>query len=350
LTLNATTGRITGTPAAVGSHNVTVFVNDGLVTVSRSFTWTVTTGGTGDQTGPVLTITSHISGQNVAATSITLTGTASDSGRGNRGIASVTVNGQPATGGTASGTGTANWSRTISLSTGANVIAVQATDGAGNVTTQQITITRTAPTCQSHDDSNRDCRADLVWRNSVSGQNVIWYLNGTTVLGSEWLPTVADPAWQLAASADINRDGARDLIWRNRVSGQNVVWYLNGTTVVGDAWLPTVADPAWQLAASADLNRDGSADLIWRNNTTGQNAVWYLNRTAKIGESALPQVDSRWRLMAAADTDGDGTAELIWRHTSTGANKVWHLNGATFARSASLPTVSDQTWKMLGSR
>jgi hypothetical protein len=81
LTLNSATGRITGTPAAAGTHNVTVFVNDGLVTVSRSFTWTVTTGGTVNPTGPALTITSHTSGQWVTATRVTLRGTASDGGR-----------------------------------------------------------------------------------------------------------------------------------------------------------------------------------------------------------------------------------------------------------------------------
>jgi len=49
------------------------------------------------------------------------------------------------------------------------------------------------------------------------------------------------------ATADINRDGASDLIWRHRVSGDNVVWYLNGTTIVGAASLPPVADTNWEL-------------------------------------------------------------------------------------------------------
>jgi hypothetical protein len=41
LTLNPTTGVITGTPSAAGTHNVTVFATDGVGTSSRSFTWTV---------------------------------------------------------------------------------------------------------------------------------------------------------------------------------------------------------------------------------------------------------------------------------------------------------------------
>ena len=83
------------------------------------------------------------------------------------------------------------------------------------------------------------------------------------------LPTVADTNWQLVASADINRDGASDLIWRQRVSGDHVVWYLNGTTLVGAANLPTVADTNWELVASSDINGDGGSDLIWRQRVSG---------------------------------------------------------------------------------
>ena len=101
LALNATTGQITGTPSAAGTYNVTIFVTDSLVTVSRSFVWTITSPAA-DTTAPALTITSHTNGQTLSAASVTISGTATDSGRGGNGVSSVTVNGQAATGGTAS--------------------------------------------------------------------------------------------------------------------------------------------------------------------------------------------------------------------------------------------------------
>ena len=101
-----------------------------------------------------------------------------------------------------------------------------------------------------------------------TGANVVWYLNGTTLLGQASLPAVPDLAWRLSASADVNLDGHLDLIWRNRQTGANVIWYLNGTTLVGAANLPTVPDTNWQIVASADINRDGHPDLIWRNTRT----------------------------------------------------------------------------------
>ena len=149
VTLNTSTGQITGTPTSAGTFNVTVFVSDGLVTVSRSFLWTVTTGTTTDRTAPALTITSHTSGLVVTSASQTIRGTATDSGKGGSGITIVRVNGQSATGGTASGSNTANWSRTLTLNPGSNTISVEAVDGAGNIQMLQITLQLTTSTSSS---------------------------------------------------------------------------------------------------------------------------------------------------------------------------------------------------------
>jgi uncharacterized membrane protein len=141
LTLNQSTGVISGTPTSTGTYNVTIFVTDGLATAAAAFVWTIQTQST-DTVPPTLSITSHTNGQTVTTSSITLSGTATDSGTGNSGIQSVTVNGAAATGGTATGSNTANWSRSVSLATGANTLTVVATDGVGNVRTSTITITR----------------------------------------------------------------------------------------------------------------------------------------------------------------------------------------------------------------
>jgi hypothetical protein len=144
LTMNSTTGRISGTPSAAGSYNVTVFVADNLASVSRSFTWTVTNGAS-DTAAPTLAITSHSSGQTVTSASVTIAGTATDSGRGGSGITMVRVNGATAGNGSASGSTTANWSQPVTLVSGANTITVEAFDGAGNQSMQQITLTATLP-------------------------------------------------------------------------------------------------------------------------------------------------------------------------------------------------------------
>ncbi len=100
-----------------------------------------------DTTSPQLTITSHTNNQNVSISSITISGTATDSGRGDSGILSVTVNNVRASNDTAVGAGTATWNRTLTLSPGTNTITVVARDNSAsqNATTSVITINYVPP-------------------------------------------------------------------------------------------------------------------------------------------------------------------------------------------------------------
>ena len=83
---------------------------------------------------PNLIIASHANGAMVNTSSVLLTGTATDAGRGGSGIASVTVNGLPANNGSAVGTGTANWSSAVILNVGSNLLVVVARDNSTSQT------------------------------------------------------------------------------------------------------------------------------------------------------------------------------------------------------------------------
>ena len=71
---------------------------------------------------------------------------------------------------------------------------------------------------------------------------------GATFLGGKRaFPASPIPTWQIVATADVNRDGHPDLVWRRVSSGASVVWYLNGTALIGQANFPTVPDDRrWQ--------------------------------------------------------------------------------------------------------
>ena len=82
-----------------------------------------------DTTPPTLTITSPAPNTTTHTPVITITGTASDAS----GIASVTVNGEPAN-------GTLDWSANVTLTEGENLITVIASDGEGLNTTVAVTV------------------------------------------------------------------------------------------------------------------------------------------------------------------------------------------------------------------
>ena len=93
----------------------------------------------GDTTAPTVTITSPADQAPINNSSVTVTGTAVDPGIGASGVASVHVNGIPAT----YNPNTTIWTANVALTFGPNPITVTATDYAGNTSPdQQITVYR----------------------------------------------------------------------------------------------------------------------------------------------------------------------------------------------------------------
>ncbi|MDT4955975.1 MAG: hypothetical protein QOJ02_4113 [Acidobacteriota bacterium] len=146
-TNNLSTGQYTLTYKSGGPDSLVSITPSATQTLNTNglITFTMNFGGQGggfDEFGPNLSITSHSDGQTVTTSTVTISGTASDAGRGESGIASVTVNGIRANGDTAAQSDTAYWSKAITLSPGANTITVVATDNSPipNQTTQTITL------------------------------------------------------------------------------------------------------------------------------------------------------------------------------------------------------------------
>lgn len=74
---------------------------------------------------------------------------------------------------------------------------------------------------------------------------------------------------------DFNGDGQTDILWRNTITGDNGFWRMAGGTFV-DAqpidWV--VPGCGWKIGGVGDFNNDGNADILWRNTWTGDNGIW----------------------------------------------------------------------------
>ena len=125
-----------------------IYALSGLVSFdgySTTTTRSVQVNQVPDTTPPTVAITSLSDGATVTSASLLVSGTATDSGTGNNGIAYVTVNGLPASNGTASGANTANWSAIVPLHSGVNTIIVLASDTVGNIAETEVTLTYNPP-------------------------------------------------------------------------------------------------------------------------------------------------------------------------------------------------------------
>jgi hypothetical protein len=201
-------------------------------------------------------------------------------------------------------------------------------------------------------DFDGDGKADILWRNSSTGQNYLYPMNGKTILGSEgFLRTVADSNWQVVGTGDFDGDLEADILWRHAATGENYIYFMAGKTIKSEGYIRTVADPKWQVAGIGDFDGDGKDDILWHNAVTGESYIYFMDgKTIKPIEGFLRTVaDLNWQIVGVGDFDGDGKSDILWRNRATGENYLYPMNGLAIKPSEGfLRTVADQNWTIAG--
>jgi hypothetical protein len=123
---------------------------------------------------------------------------------------------------------------------------------------------------------------DLLWFDESSRLTSIWYINNEQVVGGGLVAgtTALEAGWTLATVGNFDNDGLTDdLVWRNTNTGDNYIWLMNGTT-------PEDGDPLWnvptnwQLVGASDYDGDSiDNELVWHDPGSGAVVTWSLDGT-----------------------------------------------------------------------
>src|SRR6266850_1381880 len=218
---------------------------------------------------------------------------------------------------------------TIWQMAGAHLLGERDTDGVAPLRTV------TSPwSIAGFGDFDGDGTSDILWRNSSTGENYIYFMDGGIILPSEgYIRTIADQTWVIAGVGDFDGDGRSDILWRNTVSGDNYIYFMNGLQIVNEGYIRSVADQNWSVAAVGDFNGNGKADVLWRNGSTGDNYIYLMNGTAIAGEGYTRTVPVVWQVKALGDFNQDNKMDIVWRNSSTGENYVYPMDGVAILPS-----------------
>jgi len=92
-------------------------------------------------------------------------------------------------------------------------------------------------------------RADILWRYrgpSSDGALYAWFMNGTAVSSVNLLGSVSLD-WEVSGVADFDADGKADVFWRDTVSGSTYLWLMNGAVISSQGFTSAQADTGWQF-------------------------------------------------------------------------------------------------------
>ncbi|MDA1274323.1 MAG: FG-GAP-like repeat-containing protein [Verrucomicrobia bacterium] len=189
-------------------------------------------------------------------------------------------------------------------------------------------------------DFNRDGQTDLLWRMPSTGQNAVWFMNGTNMV-SAGLITTGGTSYYVVGTGDFNSDGYSDIVWRDHSANLTYVWYLGapaGTNLVGAAQIAYYPTSDWHAVGTGDFNNDSHTDLFWRRDN-GDNAFWRMNGvTLQEGLLITAQPDVNWSLAATGQFGPVGETDLLWRH-SNGQNAIWRMSGTNLLRGVSISSL-----------
>jgi len=98
-------------------------------------------------------------------------------------------------------------------------------------------------------DFDGDGKADIAWRHNQSGENYLYPMDGTAIKPTEgFLRTVPDLDWKIVAVGDYDGDGKGDLLWRHSSTGENYLYFMDGTTIKpSEGFLRSVPDLNWTV-------------------------------------------------------------------------------------------------------
>ena len=194
---------------------------------------------------PLLTVLAPVDGIYINVPAVMMFGTATDSGQGDDGITSVTVNGTSTTGGTASGGDTANWSISLPLASGNNLFTVIATDG--SVYSSQTAVAVNLIYIPFVTDTDSD-GLDDTFELAIGTDPTLWDTDGDGINDGQELGYDGDESFfnNLTDTDPLNDD----------TDGDGV---SDGAEVV--AGTDPLDNTSYPVVANGDVNGDGEVDV-----------------------------------------------------------------------------------------
>ncbi|MDH3593418.1 MAG: VCBS repeat-containing protein [Rhodospirillales bacterium] len=145
-------------------------------------------------------------------------------------------------------------------------------------------------------------------------------------------------------AGDFNADARRDILWRNTTTGNAILWQMDGFVREAEGSVGS-ADPVWQIAGINDFDGDGQADILWRHTTSGNTILWRMSGFERLATGSIGNVPPVWEIADTSDLDGDAKADILWRNSSTGGTILWRMDGFTVLAAGSIGNV-DPVWQV----
>jgi hypothetical protein len=121
-------------------------------------------------------------------------------------------------------------------------------------------------------------------------------MDGTEVK-NRYLLNEVSTNWTISGAGDLNNDGFDDIVWRNKVSGNNWVYFMEHGYIKASQYLNTVPDIAWEIMNIGDFDGDGFYDIFWQHQGTGNTYIYLMDSRIIKDKGYIQKVDTTWQVV-----------------------------------------------------
>lgn len=235
-------------------------------------------------------------------------------------------------------------------------------------------------------------------RNYVWFMNGGTHIGGAYITCVPGCGPVTDTDWEIVGVGDFGSvnpwggfdppDYRPDILWRHKVTGEKVVWFVEGMRMVGYGYLPYMGVLDWRIVGLGDFGSlppgtgntttagplgppDGKVDILWRaysGPAVGVMTIWAMDGVNKTGAMhpnppdcpplptacalrALRPEIPQWKVVGLGDFGSsstnatpDGKIDIVWQTDVTAPNTIviWYLDGFVYPQSENYGWLSPQ--------
>ncbi|NEO75493.1 Calx-beta domain-containing protein, partial [Moorena sp. SIO4G3] len=177
----------------------------------------------------------------------------------------------------------------------------------------------------------------FVWRNPLTGNNILWKIDDTHQVNTVSLPAQTDLNLEIQGTGDFDGDGEMDdVFWLNKVTGAIQYWQGQGEEIKEMVLDAGEVNPLeWELTEFADFNGDLKDDILAYKPDTGELAILTIDADKLVnqgiierdGQPLLITEDTGWQIEGSGNFSGGDQHQILWRNQNTGQVGIWQIDG-----------------------
>ena len=199
-------------------------------------------------------------------------------------------------------------------------------------------------TGSTHNDIDGDGRSDIVFRNTTTGQQSLWEMNGAAVDAKTRWRRISTPPGTSTAPATSTATARPTSCGARQRHGVHLADERRDSARPGRR-LGQAGRPDWHIEGTGDFNGDGKDDILWRNDDGDSRDLADGRRQRRCRRATSAAIRAR---LARSTTPATSTATA--RPTSCGGSDggkiaMWEMDGAHGAQQGNRRPISSPIWQ-----